>query len=58
MQETDGLSDQFSNEDEWAEVDKYRQLLHDREVQLHKERHVQGKQEVKGYLDDQIKEKI
>jgi hypothetical protein len=32
------IKSELSNEDEWAEVDKYRQLINDREIQLEKEK--------------------
>lgn len=31
---------ELSNEDEWAEVDKYRQLTYDRDLQLKQEKKV------------------
>lgn len=33
-----GIKAELENDDEWAEVDKYRQLLYDRELQLQKEK--------------------
>ena len=46
----------LSNDDEWAEVDKYRQLLNERDIQLQKQRKEQFKKTFKTTLDDQVRE--
>ncbi len=38
------IKSELSNDDEWAEVDKYRQMIHDRDLLLAKERKEQQKQ--------------
>eukprot|EP00347_Sterkiella_histriomuscorum_P021570 403333518 len=51
------IKSELSNEDEWAEVDKYRQLLHDRDLQLQKDKKEQQKVQTKTVLDEQVQEK-
>ena len=46
------LKQELENEDEWAEVDKYRQLLYDRELQLQKEKKTQILQQSKSNFDE------
>ena len=48
---------ELSNEDEWAEVDKYRQMIYDKEQMQRKEKKEQQKQFTKGVLDEQVREK-
>lgn len=51
------LKSKLENDNEWAEVDKYRQLMFDKdllEARLVKEKQIK---EMKSYLDDQVKEK-
>ncbi|CDW79528.1 UNKNOWN [Stylonychia lemnae] len=51
------IKSELSNDDEWAEVDKYRKLIHERDLMLQKEKKEQQKQFTKTILDEQIKEK-
>jgi hypothetical protein len=51
------IKSELSNDDEWAEVDKYRQLLHDKEQQEVRDRKEQQRLQTKAELDAQLREK-
>lgn len=49
------IKSELSDDDEWAEVDKYRQLLHNRDIQMSKDKKEQQRLQTKAELDDQVK---
>lgn len=44
--------------DEWGEIQKYGQKLHEDEIRAYKQKHIKKAMEVKGVLDKQIKDRV
>ena len=51
------IKNQLNQEDEWAEVDQYRQIIQERDMLMLKKKKDAEKQEVRTILDKQVKEK-